>query len=203
MRLAVLLSGGGTTLQNLIDRIDAGTLDARITLVLASRRDAFGLERAARHDIPRATVPRRGMSDVDRFSDAVFSHIRTSEADLVCLAGFMSLLRIPDDFAGRVLNVHPALLPAFGGKGMYGARVHQAVLDHGAKVTGCTVHLADNTYDTGPILAQRCCDVLDEDTPEALAARVGQLERDAYPQVIQAIHDHGLRLLGRRALLAS
>ncbi|MFW5682693.1 MAG: phosphoribosylglycinamide formyltransferase [Phycisphaeraceae bacterium] len=198
LKLAVLLSGGGRSLQNLIDRIDAGTLDAEIVLVLASNASAGGLQRAEAAGIPAHVVSRKAYADADDFAMRVFSLIREAKADLVCLAGFLSLLPIPDDFAGRVLNIHPALLPSFGGKGMYGPKVHAAVLDHGCKVSGCTVHLADNAYDTGPIVVQRCCTVAEDDTPDTLAARVFAEECEAYPEAIRLIAENRVRIDGRR-----
>lgn len=193
VKLAVLLSGGGRTLDNLAERIASGSLHAEMVLVVASRDGVAGIDKAAKLRVPNYVVPRKAYDSPQAFSDAVFKLVRDSGADLVCLAGFLSLLVIPDDFAGRVLNVHPALLPSFGGQGMYGQKVHAAVLDHGCKVSGCTVHLADNTYDTGPILVQKCCEVRDDDTAETLAARVFELECEAYPQ---AIADWARRRLG-------
>lgn len=186
-RLAVALSGGGTTLINLFDRIDSGALQAEIACVIASNSRCKGIERAQQRDLSVHVLPRKSYPDKHAFSDAVFDVCRDSQADLLCLAGFLSLLVIPDDYANRVLNIHPALLPKFGGKGMHGQHVHQAVLDAGETTSGCTVHLADNTYDTGPILLQQSCPVLPDDTPHSLAARVFELECDAYPQ---AIHEH-------------
>ena len=192
-RLAVLISGGGTTMLNLADHIDAGSLDASIALVLASNDTAAaaGLARAAGRGLPTVTARRRDFADASTFSDHVFRLVRDHDADLVCLAGFLSLLVIPDDYAGRVLNIHPSLLPKFGGQGMHGRHVHEAVLAAGETVTGCTVHLADNTYDTGPILLQRTCPVLPDDTPDTLAARVFALECDAYPDAIRSLADEG------------
>ena len=202
LKLAVLLSGGGRSLQNLIDRIDACTLDAEIVLVLASNESAGGLQRAEAAGIPAHVVSRKAYADADDFALRVFAPIRESRADLVCLAGFLSLLPIPDDFLGRVLNIHPALLPSFGGKGMYGNKVHRAVLEHGCKVSGCTVHFADNSYDTGPIVVQRCCEVREDDTPDTLAARVFAEECEAYPQAIELIAADRVRIEGRRTRIA-
>src|SRR5262245_59651448 len=151
IRIAVLLSGGGTTLQNLIDRIADGRLAATIVQVVSSRADAYGVERANRAGLPVAVVSRREAPDVAAYSDRIFALCRESRADLVCMAGLLQLLHLPPDFAGRVLNIHPALLPAFGGKGMYGRHVHEAVLAYGAKVTGCTIHFVDEHYDHGPV----------------------------------------------------
>ncbi len=184
-RLAVLLSGGGTTLQNLYERTQAGTLSAQIVTVIASNSTCLGIERARRLGLTVHVLPRKQYKDKQAFSDAVFSACRDAGADLVCLAGFLSLLVIPDDYTGKVLNIHPSLLPSFGGQGMHGRHVHEAVLAHGCKVSGCTVHLADNTYDTGPILVQKCCEVKDNDTPDTLAARVFELECEAYPEAIE------------------
>jgi phosphoribosylglycinamide formyltransferase 1 len=180
LRLVVLISGSGTTLQNFIDRIADGRLRARITGVVSSRADAYGLERAKRAGLPTAVVDRC-------HSVRTWEAVRGFEPDLVCLAGWLHLLPIPDDFRERVLNIHPALLPAFGGKGMYGHRVHQAVILAGVKESGCTVHFADNTYDTGPILVQKHVPVLPNDTAETLAARVFEAECEAYPEAIAMV----------------
>jgi phosphoribosylglycinamide formyltransferase 1 len=153
--------------------------------VVSSRSDAFGVQRARNLGLPCHVVARKDAPSVAAFSDDIFRHIREAKADLVCLAGFLSLLEIPPDFSGRVINIHPALLPSFGGKGMHGHHVHEAVLKAGCKVSGCTVHLADQTYDTGRILVQRCCPVLDTDTPDTLAKRVFEQECIAYPEAIR------------------
>ena len=198
-------------MRNLAERCRSGALPAEVVAVVSSRPGVKGLERAAELGLPTWVVPRReydgarpgpgalpGEGGEERFSRDVFRLVEDSGAGLVCLAGFMSLLRIPEAWAGRVLNVHPSLLPAFGGEGMYGQRVHQAVLDHGCKVTGCTVHLADEAYDTGPILVQRCCEVHETDTPETLAARVAEQEREAYPEAVRLLLQGRVRVTGRR-----
>ncbi len=201
VRLAVLLSGSGRTLQNLLDRAADGRLPARVVLVVANKPDAFGLTRAERAGVPTAVVPRKPFPDRDAFSAAVFDHCRRAGADLVCLAGFLQLLRIPPDFANRVLNIHPALLPAFGGQGMYGHHVHEAVLAYGAKLSGCTVHFADNEYDHGPVVLQRAVEVRDDDTPDALAERVFAAECEAYPEAIRRFAEGRLHVQGRRVFL--
>jgi formyltetrahydrofolate-dependent phosphoribosylglycinamide formyltransferase len=170
---------------NLADRIDAGRLDASIAVVIASNHKAAGIERAKQRGLDVRVVPRKAFDSTETFSDAVWSELRGAEVDLVVLAGFLSLLKIPDDYAGRVMNVHPALLPKFGGKGMYGRHVHEAVIAAGERESGCTVHIADNQYDHGPIVLQRRCEVRPDDTPETLAERVMAEERIAYPQAIQ------------------
>jgi phosphoribosylglycinamide formyltransferase-1 len=198
-RLAVLVSGGGTTLQNLIDRIAGGQLPAAIVGVVSSRADAFGAERARRAGLPVEIVER---ATFRANPERVWAAVRGFAPNLVCLAGWLHLLPIPDDFRHRVLNIHPSLLPAFGGKGMYGHHVHEAVLAYGAKVSGCTVHLADDTYDTGPVLVQKCVPVREEDTPDTLAARVFQAECEAYPEAIRLFADGRVTVRGRRAVIS-
>lgn len=200
IRLVALVSGGGTTLQNLIDRIAAGTLAARVVGAVSSRADAKGLARAERAEIPATVVPVSPRRET--FADEVWSAVRSFEPQLVCFAGWLHLLPIPGDFYHSVLNIHPSLLPAFGGKGMYGEKVHKAVLDSGVKVSGCTVHFADDTYDTGPILVQKCVPVKDSDTPDALAARVFEAECEAYPEAIRLIAEGRVTVRGRRAVIS-
>jgi phosphoribosylglycinamide formyltransferase-1 len=183
-RLAVLLSGGGTTLQNLIDRIADGRLDAEIVQVVSSKSKAFGVERARTAGLPIAMIERKHFDSVEGFSSAIFRRCRETHADIVCLAGFLQLIKVPADFVCRVLNIHPALLPAFGGKGMYGHHVHEAVLKAGVAESGCTVHLVDDEYDHGEIVVQKRVPVMPGDTPDTLAARVFAAECDAYPEAI-------------------
>ncbi len=186
-RLAVLVSGGGTTVANLAGKIASGELDAELAVAICSNPASYEKLNARHLGIPVHLLARKDHSDTAAFSQAVFKIIRDADVDLVCLAGFLCLLQVPDDFLYRVLNIHPALLPAFGGQGMYGHHVHEAVLKHGCKVSGCTVHFADQTYDTGPILVQRTCPVLPDDTPDTLAARVFKEECLAYPEAIRLL----------------
>ena len=183
-RLAILISGSGTTLENLADYIAQGKLSAAIACVISSRPDVYGLVRAQKLGLPHEVVARRSFTDTAAFSDAVFTAIGKHQVDLVIMAGFLSLLRIPPTFENRVLNIHPALLPKYGGRGMHGLKVHQAVIDAGETTSGCTVHYADNQYDHGPILLQRTCPVLPGDTAELLAHRVFEQECIAYPEAI-------------------
>jgi len=198
IRLAVLLSGGGTTLQNLLDRCADGSLSARVVLVVASNADAHGLERAKRAGVPGIAVGRKQAGTLEEFSRRIFTECRDARAGLVCMAGFLQLIKIPDDFLGRVMNIHPALIPAFCGKGFYGHHVHEAVLASGARISGCTVHFADNQYDHGPIILQRTVPVLDDDTAETLAARVFEQECAAYPEAIRLFAEGRLRIEDRR-----
>ena len=198
IRLAVLLSKSGTSLQNFLDRIGDGRLNAQVVAVGSNNTRAFGLERARRASIPTFAVDAKDAGSLAEFSRRIFDHCRNARADLVCLAGFLQLIEVPDDFLGRVMNVHPALIPAFCGKGYYGHHVHEAALEAGVKISGCTVHFADNQYDHGPIILQRTTPVLDDDTPASLAARVFDLECEAYPHAIQLFAQGRLKVEGRR-----
>lgn len=203
IRLAVVASGGGTTLQNFLDRIAAERLHAEVAVVISNNADAFALERARGAGIPAMVVDRKEAGSREEFSRRIFEHCRQARIDLVCLAGFLQLIHVPDDFLGRVMNIHPALIPAFCGKGYYGHRVHEAVLAYGAKVTGCTIHFADNEYDHGPIILQRTVPVLDDDTPDTLAARVFAQECEAYPEAIRLFAEGNLKIEGRRVRVLS
>lgn len=190
LRIGVLLSGGGTTLANLIDRIGDGRLrGVRIACVISSRADVRGVEIARQAGLPTSIIRPRDFAEAGAFSDAVAAGLREARVQLVVMAGFLCHWKIPPDFVGRTVNIHPSLLPRYGGRGMYGHHVHAAVLAAGEKESGCTVHLVDDEYDHGPVIAQRRVPVLPGDTPEELAARVMALERELYPAVLQEIAD--------------
>lgn len=197
-RIAVLISGGGTTLRNLIHRIDAGLLDVRIELVISSRRDAAGLEFAHTSRIPTAVVDPDQYNSREEFSDTIFDLCQQADVDMVVLGGFLKRITIPEPFTNRVVNIHPALIPAFCGEGFYGHRVHEAALEYGVKISGCTVHFADNQYDHGPVILQKAVPVMEDDTPETLAARVFQAECEAYPEVLQLLATGRITVDGRR-----
>lgn len=197
IRLGICVSGEGTTLQNLIDLIKARKLKADIVQVVASRPRIGAIARAEAAGIPLALANRNTRSRSE-FSASVFDPMRQRQADLVILAGFLALVKIPSDYKGRVLNVHPSLIPAFCGKGFYGSNVHEAALAAGVKISGCTVHFADDTYDSGPIILQRAVPVLDDDTVETLAARVFKEECKALPEAISMFAEGRLRPHGRR-----
>jgi formyltetrahydrofolate-dependent phosphoribosylglycinamide formyltransferase len=197
LRLAVLLSGSGTTLQNLIDHIEAGKLSASIVVVISSRPDAYGLVRAKRHGLEAVCIPWQAYRDPQAFHDEINRTLDRYTPELIVLAGFLRVFRYAPHYRGCVINIHPSLIPAFCGKGFYGLRVHQAALAYGVKVSGCTVHFADEDYDHGPIILQRVVPVLDHDTPEQLAERVAIEERQAYPEVIQLFAEGRLQVQGR------
>ncbi len=183
--LAVLVSGGGRSLENLAKCCRAKKLEAHIALALSDRAGIGALERAQRLAIPSAVVARRECANAEDFGAKVFAQIEAAGCEFVVLAGFLRLLPIPSRWLGRVINIHPSLLPAFGGKGYYGNHVHKAVLERGAQFTGCTVHYVTNEYDAGPILHQRCIPVMPEDDVHSLAARVYAEEELALPEAIR------------------
>lgn len=201
-RTVVLLSGSGTTLQNLIDRKERGELPIEIVLVIGSRKDAYGVERAKKHNIPNRIIARKDFESWDAFNAELSAAVDSVEPDLICFAGFMSLFRPDAKYYGRIMNVHPALIPAFCGKGMYGHHVHESVIESGVKITGCTVHFVDENYDTGPIILQKAVEVRDDDTPDTLADRVQAAERETYPQAIKLFAEGRLHLVGRRVKIA-
>jgi phosphoribosylglycinamide formyltransferase-1 len=198
LRTVFLISGGGRTLQNFIDLRAAGRMPIDIPLVIGSRADIGGMNRVRDAGLNAAVADRRRFTTSAEFSRHVFSLCDQAGAGLICLAGWLSLLEVPDRYLGRIMNIHPALLPSFGGKGMWGHHVHQAVIDHGCKISGCTVHFVDNSYDTGPIILQRTCPVLDDDTADTLARRVFDQEVLAYPEAVRLFAEGKLKVDGRR-----
>lgn len=194
LRLAVLISGQGRSLKNLLDRINDGLLDARIEIVVSSDPAAGGMMHAHDAEIPVVVAETKRTRSENDFSRQVFAPCRTAQVDLVLMAGFIKHVMVPPDFRGRVLNIHPALLPKFGGKGFYGMKVHEAVLAAGEAESGCTVHVVNEEYDQGPVLLQRRVPVLANDTPQTLADRVFEQECELYPEVIQKIARGELRL---------
>jgi formyltetrahydrofolate-dependent phosphoribosylglycinamide formyltransferase len=191
-RLGVLISGGGRTMVNIQNRIEAGELNAEIVLVVSSRADVKGIERAKNIGLEPRIIRRKDFDDIDSFSSKIFDELKKAKVDLVVQAGWLCLWRIPKKYENRVMNIHPALLPSFGGQGMWGHHVHEAVLKAGCKVSGCTVHFCTNEYDVGPIIVQRTCEVEDDDDADLLAARVFKQECIAYPEAIQLFSENRL-----------
>ncbi len=185
LRIGVLLSGGGRTLQNLVDVIRRGELDAEIAVVISSLSKVKGVERARAAGLPVVIIRKKDHPGVDDFSRLIVETFEAHDVQLACQAGWMCYWCLPERWIGRVMNIHPALLPKFSGKGYYGHHVHEAVLAAGEKESGCTVHFANNEYDAGPIILQRKVPVLPDDTPDTLAARVFEQECIAYPQAIR------------------
>ena len=184
-RVAVLVSGTGRHLENFARLAREGELDVEVALALSNREGVAALDRARRFEIPSLVLDPGRELDEAAFGERAFAAIEEADATTVLLAGFLRKLALPERWSGRVLNIHPALLPAFGGKGYWGDRVHRAVLERGCTVSGATVHYVDDEYDHGPILLQRACDVLPDDTVESLAARVFGVELGLYPDALR------------------
>jgi formyltetrahydrofolate-dependent phosphoribosylglycinamide formyltransferase len=201
IRIAILVSGHGrgSNMAAIIDACQRGEIDGQVVLVIGTRSEAPALQRAAEKGVPTRVISPRRLSD-EAYAQRLLHALDEARVDLVCLAGYMRLLPVPvvQAYAGRVMNIHPALLPLFGGKGMYGEHVHRAVLESGMKVSGCTVHFVDEHYDTGPIIVQRCVPVEEDDTWETLAARVLVQEHQAYVQAVQLFAQGRLRIEGKR-----
>jgi len=185
IRLGVLISGGGTTLINILEYIKQGRLNAEVAVVISSRSTVAGVERAKNAGLRVKIIRKKDYPDIDEFSKRIEEELAAANVDLVVQGGWLCLWKIPDRYENRVMNIHPALLPSFGGQGMWGHHVHEAVLRAGCKISGCTVHFCTNEYDKGPIIVQRACQVKDDDTPDTLAARVFKQECIAYPQAIR------------------
>lgn len=186
-RIAVLISGGGTTLKNLIAQVDQGKLPVEIALVVSSNRHAAGIRFANEKNIPvQIAVKTKALTDSE-YCETVFGPIRAAKVDLVVMGGFLKHVLIPEDFTERVINIHPSLIPAFAGQGFYGLRVHQAVIDKGCRISGCTVHYVDNVFDHGPIIAQRAVDVLPNDDATSLQKKVFDVECEMLPDAIRQI----------------
>ena len=183
-RAAVLLSGSGRTLANLGACAQAEELACDLGLVISNKEGVLGLTRAQELGIECQTIDAARQLSPEEYSKAVFDAVEAANCELVILAGFLRFLPIPEHWIGRVINIHPSLLPAFGGKGFYGDRVHTAVLERGVQFTGCTVHYVDNIYDNGPIILQRCVEVHPGDDVDSLAARVFEEEKRALPEAI-------------------
>jgi phosphoribosylglycinamide formyltransferase-1 len=200
LRVGVLASGAGTTLQCLIDACRPSEAPAEVVLVISNVEGAFALERARAAGIPTAVLPHRAFPTQAAFEAAVRTAFGQARVDLVCLAGFLRILsaEFVAAFVGRMMNVHPSLLPAFGGQGMYGDRVHAAVLKSGARVTGCTIHFVTAETDAGPIIAQAAVAVEDDDTVASLASRVRREELRLYPIALRLFAEGRLRIEGNR-----
>jgi phosphoribosylglycinamide formyltransferase-1 len=198
LRVAVLLSGNGSSLENLLEHIDSGDVHAEVVVVVSSKQNAFGLTRARRRGLPAVVVPRKQHPNSKDFNDRLHAALAPYDVELVALLGFLSLFELRGKYDGRVINVHPALIPAFCGQGFYGRRVHEAVLAAGVKLTGATVHITDDQYDKGPIVLQETVPVLEDDVVETLAERVQEVERRLVPRAVQLFADGRVRIEGHR-----
>lgn len=203
MKLAVFCSGGGSNFQSIVNAMERGELDCEIVLCLSNKADAGALERAARHDIPSIVVNPKEYEDESQYTNDLFQILDSHNANFIALAGY--LLKIPSvvvrAFSGRMLNIHPALLPSFGGKGLYGRRVHEAALAYGVRWSGVTIHVVDEDYDTGPVVLQQPVPVQPHDTADTLAARILKVEHQLYPQALRLFTQGRITIHGRKVII--
>ncbi len=203
MRLAVFVSGKGTNLLNIVRKNRDGFLRSEVVLVI-SDRECEAIDKSEREHISTKVADPRTFGDEAGYGNVLLESLNKSEADFIVLAGFLK--KIPDivikKYANRIINIHPALLPSFGGKGMYGLRVHQAVIEYGCKVSGATVHIVDTEYDHGAVVLQRCVPVNGDDTPETLASKIHQLEYELLPEAIKLFENDQVKIEGRRIVLS-
>ena len=196
LRIAVFASHSGSNLQSLIDGCAAGIISGEIVVVMSNNRKAYALERAQKYDIETVAISDRDFDTETTYTQEIMRQLATRRVELICLAGYMK--RIPDEliraYRNRIVNIHPALLPKFGGKGMFGIHVHEAVLAAGERETGVTIHLVNEVYDNGRILAQRRVVVQPDETPESLQQRVLEIEHQLYPETVAKIASGELRL---------
>jgi len=200
VKIGVLISGGGTNLQALIDSVEKGDINGEVSVVVSDKKGVYGIERAKKHGINTVEIDKKSFADKDEFMKAIISNLEERNVELVVLAGFLSILSIEfiEKYRNRIINVHPSLIPAFCGEGYYGQKVHKAVLEYGAKISGATVHFVDEGADTGPIILQEAVKVEEDDTPETLAARVLTIEHKLLPQAVRLYCDGNLSIDGRK-----
>lgn len=201
-KLAFFLSGRGSTLMNMLSKMPELGMDARFELVISSRPGVGGLEIAREFGIRAEVMRRRDYPSTEKYSEAITALLDECGIDYGVFGGFMCRYLPPLKYRNRILNVHPALIPAFCGQGMYGGHVHEAVLEYGVKLSGCTVHFVDDEYDAGPVVAQQAVEVRDDDTVESLAARVQAVERELLPLCVKLLVDGRLRVEGRRVFVS-
>jgi len=201
--VGVLVSGNGTNLQSIIDKSETGELPARVVVVISNKPDAYALQRAKNHSIPSYVVRPKDFADQVSYEQKMIDILNTHKVELVVLAGFMKILssHFVQAFRGRIINIHPSLIPSFCGKDFYGIKVHQAVIDYGVKVTGATVHFVDENVDAGPIIIQRTVEVKDSDTAETIALKVHQTEHEILSEAITLFAQGRLKIVGRRVLV--
>lgn len=204
LRCAVFASGGGSNFQSMIDAVEDGMLDANLVLCVSNTADAGALKRAETHGIPTAVIDPDRMA-ADAFADTLLALLKDHDVSFVALAGYVRKVppRVVDAYRGRMVNIHPSLLPAFGGPGMYGMNVHRAVVDYGVHWTGATVHLVDEEYDHGPVVLQQPVPVYADDSPEDVAGRVLQVEHQVYPRVLHLFAQDRVTIDGRSVRIES
>ncbi len=203
MNIAVFASGRGSNLMAILDAIKNGVLKAKVSVVISNNSNAGALEIARANGIDALHISRKQFSSDEEYVKKILDELRSRNVQLIVLAGYMKKIppEVIKEYPNRILNIHPALLPAFGGQGMYGLNVHKAVIESGVKITGVTVHIVDEEYDHGPIVMQRAVEVKDDDTPETLAQRVLEVEHQVYPQAIRLFVEGKVKVSGRKVII--
>ena len=205
MNIAVFASGHGSNFQAILHAIDAGLLPARIVVLISNKSDAGAIEIARAHNISTQHLSQKMFSSEEALADAMLEVLEKEHAEFIALAGYMKKIpaHVIQQYRNRIVNIHPALLPSFGGEGMYGRRVHESVLASGVKVSGATVHLVDEEYDRGPILLQKTVTIVSDDTPDSLAAKVLKIEHEIFPLALKAFAEGRVKIEGRKAWITS
>jgi len=203
VNIGVLISGSGTNLQSLIDNIEKGNIKGTIKVVISNRRDAYGLERAKKHNIDTVYIRQKDYESFEDFNKAIIEVLKAHEVELVVLAGYLKILtpQFIEEYKNRIINIHPSLIPAFCGKGYYGIKVHEEVIDYGVKISGATVHYVDEEADTGPIIIQETVEVADEDTAESLQAKVLKIEHKILPLAVKYYCEGKIQIEGRKVII--
>lgn len=203
VNIGVLISGGGTNLQSLIDKIKEGDINGSIKVVISNKKDAYGLVRAEHEGIESLYINRKEYDSDEEYNRRILKEFKKREVELVVLAGYLKVLskELVEEYRGRIINIHPSLIPSFCGKGYYGEKVHQSVLEYGAKITGATVHFVDEGTDTGQIILQEAVEVKDDDTVETLKNRVLEVEHKILPRAIKLYCDRKIKIDGRKVVI--
>lgn len=203
VKIGVLISGSGTNLQAIIDNIDSGNINGKITVVISNRKDAYGLKRAENNGIDAVCINRRDFENEDLYNNEIIRILKDKNVELVVLAGYLRILneKFVNEYKNRIINIHPSLIPSFCGKGFYGEKVHEAVLEYGVRVTGATVHFVDCGTDTGPIILQEVVKVDEDDTVDTLKKKVLKVEHKILPDAVKLFSEGRLKIVGRKVII--
>lgn len=203
VKIGVLISGSGTNLQSIIDNIQNANIDANISIVISSNKDAYGLTRAKEYNIKTTAINEKDYSRFELYNDAIIEELKNNQVELVVLAGYIKMLskEFIENYRNKIINIHPSLIPSFCGKGYYGLKVHQAAIDYGVKLSGATVHFVDEEADHGPIIMQKCVSVDSYDTPQTLQQKVLKIEHEILPLAIQLYCEGRISIDGRKVII--
>jgi phosphoribosylglycinamide formyltransferase-1 len=202
-KIGVLVSGSGSNLQSIIDNINKGNINGKIVVVISNNKEAYGLERARKTNIPAVYINHKDYEDYEKFNDAIIEELEKYHVELVVLAGYLKILskKFIEKFSNKIINVHPSLIPSFCGKGYYGIKVHQAAIDYGVKISGATVHFVDEGADTGPIIIQEAVRVSPQDTAETLQQKILKIEHEILPLAIKYYCEGKIEIEGRKVII--